>query len=63
MPDDTNIDPNQNAADPKGQQSQDGQGNDQDQGNQQADSATDFIEFEGVKVAREAFDKIAREKY
>lgn len=63
MKDDIDIAPVQNADAPAGQQPQDDTGNNQSQGNQQADSATDFVEFEGVKVPFSAFEKIAREKY
>lgn len=57
------VAPDQGQTAPEGQQSNQGQGNDSQVGNQGNHQATDFVEFEGVKVPREAFDKIAKERY
>lgn len=56
------IDPELGQADPQGQPPEEGQGN--DPGGATGDEPTnDFIEFEGAKIPREAFEKTARERF
>lgn len=55
-------DPNAVAVVPEGQQPA-GAGNDEGSGKPEGGSPTEFVEFEGVKVPQEAFDKMAKERY
>ena len=60
---DPNIDPNKPAGSvPEGQPPA-GEGNGGGSGKPEAGSPTEFVEFEGVKVPKESFEKVAKERY
>ena len=55
-------DPNAVVEVPEGQQPA-GEGNGEGSGKTDVKTPTEFVEFEGVKVPQEAFEKVARERY
>ena len=60
---DPNIDPNEAVTETPEGQLPAGEGNGEGSGKPEVTTPTEFVEFEGVKVPTEAFEKIAKERY